>query len=148
MEKRIAVGTKVRHVDGRVGTVKRDDGSSLQYLVRWDDANEGTRWCTAEELTPLTPETTAPLPELTINGHRYVLAPEQAEAKEEAREPKMGEIWRFDSQAGTLMQVTETGYYWPHDGQRGMFDKDEITTHFTFAYPSLAAAIKAGETFE
>lgn len=140
----------MRHVDGRVGTVTVDDRSGIPYLVRWDDADEGTTWCMARDLTPLTPETTAPMTELTINGHRYVLAPEQEPEKaEEKREPKRGEIWRDGS---VLYLITQArGHSTAHTLKHGqIYDWDSPFggSPFDYAYPSLAAAIEAGETFK
>lgn len=139
----------MRHKDGHVGTVVRDDMSSLPYLVQWDDANKGADWCTAGSLTPLTSETTAPLPEVIINGVRYVPAPEQAEAKEEKREPKEGEIWRRKNSTALILIVDEGRNVVLRSAcLGGCRTHTELTYHYEFAYPSLAAAIEAGETFK
>jgi len=163
-EAEVKVGDKVRIRDdydfgpaqcrGKIATVLevlgRREGVGVRVIVDVPGVREQVLYI-PKHAEPITEQSTTaqPAAEITLNGHRYVLAPEQEPEKvEEKQEPKVGEIWRFDDQAGTLMQVTEVGYYWPHDGQRGMFDKDEITAHFTFAYPSLAAAIEAGEKFK
>ena len=157
---RPAVGTRVTlrkvrgdvwcsQFDGQSGVVVGETASTEGVYVQFGN---GQRDC--GEWSSLTPETpTAPLPEITLNGVRYVLAPEQEPEKaEEQREPKRGEIWRdLSGSEGFVLIVNGVRclYVWLNSGTDGYHPLESFSTSgiFTFAYPSLAAAIEAGETF-
>ena len=157
---RPAIGTRVtlseeigdtawyRRNAGKSGVVYdyRDGGGTVR--VRFDDGEEDFgSW------TVLTPEVTSPAPEITLNGHRYVLAETPApEVKEERHEPKQGEIWGDGPDDLYLVsRIGEgTGYLCAiHLGSANRYSAKEICgDDMTFAYPSLAAAIEAGEKFD
>lgn len=134
-------GVVIEHYeDDRYAGVRFDDGSGDYGL-----------WTSLEpEATPAVATTPEPAPEVIINGVRYVPAPEQAEAKEEKREPKRGEIWRLKD--GELCLITDE----TRPEGRTVVRLSKISglltyTHRSFesfAYPSLADAIEAGETFK
>lgn len=129
------------HEDDRYAGVRFDDGSKDYGL-----------WTSLEpEATPAVAATPEPAPEITLNGHRYVLAPEQAEAKEEKREPRRGEIWRSAQDGLCLIggDTDEDGdpYVTVLQGSDGYYGP-ELLDQMTYVYPSLAAAIQSGETFE
>ncbi|WP_192826000.1 hypothetical protein, partial [Deinococcus wulumuqiensis] len=112
-----AVGTRVTlrkvagdawysYYSGKSGAVVGSYGITGEcVLVRFDDGGKDYgQWTSLEpEATPAVAAAPEPAPEVTLNGHRYVLAPEQAEAKEEKREPDCGEIWRMSD--GRLVAI-------------------------------------------
>lgn len=138
-------GVVIEHYeDDRYAGVRFDDGSG-----------DYGAWTSLEpEAAPAVAATPEPAPEITLNGHRYVLAPEQEPEKvEEKREPKQGEIWRDLSGSGGFVLVVDGAdcpYVWLNDGTDGYHPLENFSKSgvFAYAYPSLAAAIKAGETFK
>ena len=175
-----AVGTRVtlRKVDGDVWYFSRNGKSGEvtehheddRYAgVRFDDGDEDYgQWTSLEpEAAPAVAAPAQPAPEVTLNGHRYVLAPEQAEAKEEKREPQAGEVWRCVSGKhtgrfnGDLYHVItyeanrlEDKRFVALGSRNGIGGGIWLTSSlvdgdvFEFAYPSLADAIEAGEKFK
>lgn len=103
------------------------------------------------DLSPTPP----PLPELTINGHRYVLAP-AAEAVAEVPEVKAGQVWR-DSvnepvligrvgehlyQAVSIMATRANSYWDEPYSMEGL--KRRMDAEWQFVAPSLADALASG----
>lgn len=174
-EAEVKVGDKVRIRDdygygptqcrGKIATVlevfDRREGMGVKVNVDVPGVWRQTLYIPkhAELITEQAP--TAPLPEITLNGVRYVLAPEQEPEKaEEEREPECGEIWRMSD--GRLVAIgqdhdrdTELRAVVLNPRNRGVIisqsgadaDRQLKGGKLTFAYPSLAAAVEAGETF-
>ena len=156
---RPAIGTRVtlpeeigdtawyRHNAGKSGVVydHRHDGETVR--VRFDDGEEDFGFWTA-----LTPEVTSPAPEITLNGHRYVLAETPTpEVKEEQRQPKRGEVWR---DTDDYSYVLITGNFDEDNDPEGVIvssgpDTGWVSfirrTALEFAYPSLAAFAQNSE---
>lgn len=167
-EAEVKVGDKVRIRDdydfgpaqcrGKIATVLevlgRREGVGVRVIVDVPGVREQVLYI-PKHAEPITEQSTTaqPAPEITLNGHRYVLAPEQAEAEEEKREPKRGEIWRDLSGSGGFVLVVDGAdcpYVWLNDGTDGYHPLENFSKSgvFAYAYPSLAAAIEAGETFK
>lgn len=135
----------VTEVRGPFGVrVKFDNG--LEDYGFWTDLTP--------ESTPAVPDQAAPT-HIVINGTRYKLTPEpEGETEQKRRTPQAGEIW-WDMD-GDLMLVfdtddAETGMpatVYLNGGCSGDMGHADPNDGDFFAYPSLAAAIKAGETFE
>lgn len=149
---------KLAGTSGRV-----TDVNGLAARVEFDNGriDSGDWRFLAPESTPTAPDQAAPT-HIVIEGVRYKLTPEPEAPAEEKKEPKVGELW-WDC-SNNLFLIARVGtsqaqavHLWKSLAQRHWGDpvgyKDGAMTGrdvsgWTFAYPSLAAAIKAGEKFE
>lgn len=127
---------RVTELEGSKATVKFDNG--VEDHGRWT--------ALMPENTPTAPEQAAPT-HIVIEGVRYKLTPEPEDAPGEKRLAQQGEVWR--SHQGHLLLVFCVG----ETGRLHVLNLSDSFTELeheqsTFAYRSLAAAIKAGETFE
>lgn len=156
---RPAIGTRVtlpEAIEGAAWCRRSAGKSGVIYDYRADRVTVGVRFDDGEQdfgfWATLKPEVTSPALEITLNGHRYVLAGTPTpEPKEERREPKQGEIWRDGPRALYLVsRIGEgKGYLCAiHLRSANRYSATDFCCDgMTFAYPSLAAAIEAGEKF-
>lgn len=139
---------------GETGVIEDVLGDD-KYGVRLDRGDWDSAYETDLQLiTPAAPQQAAPT-HIVIEGVRYKLTPEpEGEPEQKRRTPQAGEVW-WDMD-GDLMLVldtddAETGMpatVYLNGGCSGDMGHADPNDGDFFAYPSLAAAIKAGETFE
>lgn len=140
---------------GKAGSVIELNGCD-EVTVRFDHGTEDYgRWrFLMPEGAPTAPEQAAPT-HIVIEGVRYALTPEpEAPAEEKRRMFWAGEVWRdVDGDLMLVLNVddAETGMpatVYLNGGCSGDMGHADPNDGDFFAYRSLAAAIKAGETFE
>lgn len=100
-----------------------------------------------DALEPATPAA-APEQTITLNGQEYRLVPVVAEAVEEKRVPKQGEVWRRNDES---VLITDEGKWVSLTGRVGRLsivtaesNHGRFPENWTFTAPTLAAAIAAG----
>lgn len=142
---------RVTHVNGLAANVEFDNGKT--DYVYWT--------ALIPESAPTVPDQAAPT-HIVIEGVRYKLTPEPEAPAEEKKEARVGEVWR--DCFSNLLLIARVGtsqaqavHLWKsradrHWGGPVGYEDGAMVGHdvsdWTFAYPSLAAAIKAGEKFE